>query len=208
MTWLVVLGNGSWTTGGVTYRAGKHEIDDDTVERARKAIKRRYPLLLSEVEPDIVRDEDAIKDNKPLVASEVRFPRKRGVAVKVEAAPVAPGAEPPPPSADMADEFPCDQCVESFPTPDSLLTHVEFEHAADGGPDVAQGPEGDANESTVDIVSDADELGKAAAFATPDPEPIPWPEDDPAPHIPMPETGHEESVIHDVQTAPPIDRTQ
>lgn len=207
MTWLVVLGNGSWKTGGVTYRAGKHEIDDAVVALARKAIARRYPLLLSEVEPDIVRDEDAVKDNKPLTASEVRFPRTRGVSLKVEAAPVAPGVEPPPPSADMSDEFPCDQCIESFPTPDSLLTHVEFEHSADGGLDpVAEGPEDDATP----VPADAD-LGRAAAFAAPDPEPIPWPEEtDAAPHIPMPETGHEESVLHEVplDSAPPIDRSQ
>ncbi len=213
MTWLVVLGNGSWQPEpGVKFKSGKHELPEQYVEAARAAIKRRYPLLLSEVEPQIIRDEDAVANGKPLMAAEVRFPRKRGVAMRLPDAPVVPGDPEPPPSADMMDEFPCDLCVESFPTPDSLLTHIEFDHTADDdGEHVAQGPEGDEAPGPVEQNDGVLGLGKAAAFATAEPEPIPWPEDEvDAPHIPMPDTEATPTVIHDVpvsQGAPPIDRT-
>ncbi len=213
MAWLVVLGNGSWSPApGVKFKAGKHEVtDDDIIVQARAAMQKRYPLLLSEVEPEIIRDEDAVRDGKPLSADQVRYPRKRGVAVKVEEATV-PGVEPPPPSANMADEFPCDLCPDSFPSPASLETHIEWEHMADGA-DVAQEPEGDvagAAPATEDLgklasfVKPPDDLGKLASFVQPSGEPIPWPEDDGPAHIPMPRTGGEETVILD--GAPPVER--
>ena len=115
MSWLVVLGRGTWVAAGRDYPAGKHEVDEETAELARAAQIRT--LIVLDEEPALASTEPG----EPLTLKDVQQ-RAWGVALaqtsepEVEETPSAPR------------DYVCALCSASFPSRGALTRHDEFHH--------------------------------------------------------------------------------
>lgn len=129
MAWLVVLGHGSWARRNPQgrlerYKAGVHEVDDETAAAARKASAKVRSLVVLDHEPRLEPDRTG-----PISREDLENGRNWGVRLAL-----APGEETALPERGDDDyDFECRLCPPGksrYASAGRLARHVEFHHSS------------------------------------------------------------------------------